>query len=101
MQSARLGALSFLLFAFGASMTMLHIPVEDDVAAVYESAGPQERERLALLMTSLLRASRLDRRSRSERFQDLADRLGEEARSNGWTDEMDAALLRGEFDDDE
>lgn len=82
-------------------MTTLSIPVDDILAAAYESAPPEERERLAHLTTVLFRMSLLDRRSRSVRFQDLADRLGQEARANGWNDDLDAALLRGEFDHDE
>ena len=82
-------------------MTTLPLPVDDTIAAAYAAASPEERERIEYLASVFLRVSLLDRRSRSERFQDLADRLGAEARANGWTDEMDAALLRGDFDRDE
>lgn len=82
-------------------MTALSFPVDDTLAAAYTSASPEEQERLARVAAVLFRVSLLDRRTPSQRLQDTADRLGEEARANGWTDEMTEGLLRGDFDDDE
>ena len=81
-------------------MTTLPLPVDEATAAAFESVPPDERERLARCAATFLQEM-LDRRARSERFQEIADRLGAEAQANGWNDELDAALLRGDFDDDE
>ena len=31
---------------------------------------------------------------------EVMDRMGQQAQANGWNDELDAALLRGDFDND-
>ena len=82
-------------------MTTLTIPIDEPTAAAYAAASDDEREQLAQRAAVLVRLALLDHRSPSERFQQIADVLGWEARSNGWTDDMDEALLRGDFDHDE
>ena len=84
-------------------MTTLPIPVDDDTAAAFREASADVREqiveRVAIYVREAVRAGETE--PRSARLQEIADALGREARSNGWTDEMDAALLRGDFDRDE
>ena len=82
-------------------MTTLPIPVDDETAAAYESATPEERERAASVASALLKASLSPRAGRLDAFRAVADATGAEAQANGWTDELDAALLRGDFDHDE
>ena len=87
-------------------MTTLPIPVDDDTATAFHQASEDTRERIARFVASYVQGALQSdagrtREPRSARFQEIADALGREARANGWTDEMDAALLRGDFDHDD
>ena len=82
-------------------MTTLPIPVDEVTAAAYESASVEERERSARVAAAVIRASLVTEKTPGERFALLADRLGAEAQANGWNDELDEALLRGDFDHDD
>lgn len=82
-------------------MTTLSIPVDDATAKAYRSASEPERDTLARFAASMIRASLASRENRLQAFRDVADATGAEAQQNGWNDELDQALLRGDFDDDE
>ena len=79
-------------------MTTLPLPVDEPTATAFESAPPQERERIEQLLLALLQLSVAPKETRLEAFREAADAAGREAQANGWTDDLDAALLRGDFD---
>ena len=81
-------------------MATLSIQIDEPTAAAYDSASPEERERIERRLTTLLRASLTSKQDRIDAFVDAADVAGREAQANGWTDDLDAALLKGEFDDE-
>ncbi len=80
-------------------MTTLPIPIDEATAAAYEAAPEDQRRRLAEMAAGFLSAVLLPEDERLERFRRSADALGKEARAGGWNDELDAQLLRGDFDD--
>lgn len=82
-------------------MTTLSLPADDATAAAFDALPPDEQERLTLLLTAMLRAAVRSPADRLAAFRRTADALGAEAQANGWNDDLDAALLRGDFDHDE
>ena len=89
--------------ASSCAMTTLPIPVDDETAAAFREAPESTREEITQFVARYVRdAVRTDASEPpSSRLGQIADALGREARANGWTDELDAALLRGDFDRDE
>ena len=79
-------------------MTSLPLPVDDATATAYRAASPAERDRLAGIAADLLRFALRPRDTRGEAYRRAADALGAEAQTRGWTDDLDAALLRGDLD---
>lgn len=81
-------------------MTTIPIQVDDATARAFESAPQATREQIALLVRGYVSETILSKQERSKRFCAVADALGAEAASNGWSDDLNDALLRGEFDDE-
>lgn len=79
-------------------MTVLSLPVDDATATAYRAAPPAEQDRLAGIAAALLRFALRPHPERGEALGRAADALGAEAQSRGWTDDLDAALLRGDLD---
>lgn len=86
-------------------MAFIEIPVDNDVAEAFYALPADKREEIlsfpSLLLTDLIRRSLDKPRTREEsieRLKKLSDEIGKEAAANGWTDEMNEALLRGDFD---
>lgn len=82
-------------------MTTIPIQVDDATAQAFESAPQTIREQIALFVQGYVSRALLSKEERVELFVQVADELGRQAQANGWNDELDAALLRGDFDDDE
>ena len=73
-------------------------------AAAFRAASENTRDRVSQAVANYLKEVVRTERERAERvasFERVADRLGAMAQANGWTDELDAALLRGDFDRDD
>ena len=85
-------------------MTTLPIPVDDETASAFEAAAPRDRERFVQIAATMLKAAvRSSKRTRAEKAEALrrsADALSASAQANGWTEEMNEALLRGDYDDE-
>ena len=82
-------------------MTTIDINVDEETAAAFEAAPPQKREQLLLMAAAIIRASLAEREDKAEGVRRAAEALSREAQANGWTEEMNEALLRGDFDDGE
>lgn len=85
-------------------MTTLPIPVDDETAAAFEAARPQDRERFvqvaAAVLKATVRSGETSRAEKADAVRRAADALSASARANGWTEEMNEALLRGDYDDE-
>lgn len=86
-------------------MTTLTIPIDSALAEAYDRATAAEREKTITLLSSFAEAmlrralgNTLARGEQAEALKRVSDEAGAEARSNGWNDDLDAALLRGDFD---
>lgn len=82
-------------------MTTIPIPVDDTAAEAFQAAPAAEQARLSSLVSALFRATLSSSEDREAQFRRAADASGREAQARGWNDELDQALLRGDFDDDE
>ena len=87
-------------------MTTLPIPVDDDTAAAFLEASEDTREQITQFVASYVQSALQTRdfqtrEEKSAALQEAADRLSAQAKANGWNDELDAALLRGDFDHDD
>ena len=82
-------------------MTTIPIQIDDATAQAIASASEATREQIALLVKGYVSATVLSREARARRFREVADALGAEAAQNGWNDELNEALLRGDLDDGE
>ncbi|WP_420456622.1 hypothetical protein [Rubrivirga sp.] len=85
-------------------MTTLPIPVDDATAAAFREASASARADIEQSVAEHIRQELADRRARARKadsFAAIADRLSREAEANGWTEEMNEALLRGDLDHDE
>jgi len=82
-------------------MTTIPIPVDEATAQAFEAAAPTTREQIARFVQGYVARALLSKEERIELFVQVADQVGATAQANGWNDELDAALLRGDFDDDE
>ena len=86
-------------------MNTLPLPVDDETVAAYEAAPVEKREKAAQVAAALFKAAlRTPEQTKRERVDALlrtTNELSAKAKANGWTDEMNEALLRGNFDDDE
>jgi hypothetical protein len=83
-------------------VTTLSLPIEATVADAYQRSSDDERERATAMVNTLLKAMLLPAGSQREKlaaFDRAAERAAEEAQASGWNDDLDAALLRGDFDD--
>ena len=78
-------------------MTTLALPVDEEIRAAYEAATEDEREHWNELAQSLLRGLLNTPEERLARFRKAADAVSAEAARNGWTEELDKQLLRGNF----
>lgn len=86
-------------------MTTLTIELDDATATALQDVPADEREQIAQFLTDYVKTAVQSReRTKRERADALVQTMKEvsaQARANGWTDEMDEALLRGDFDGDE
>ena len=85
-------------------MTTLPIPVDDETAAAFQEAPEDTREQITQAVADYMKATvrtEQERADRSASFRRVADEVGAIAQANGRNDELDAALLRGDFDHDE
>ena len=86
-------------------MTTLPIPVDEDTAAAFRDTPVDEREEITRFLTDYVRVKMRSRKQTKEErldaFRRAADALSASAQANGWTEEMNEALLRGDFDGDE
>ncbi len=85
-------------------MTTLPIPVDDETAAAFQEASKDAREQITQGVADFMKATVRTEQERAERSASsrrVADETGAMAQANGWNDELDAALLRGDFDRDE
>ena len=86
------------------AMTTLPLPVDDETVAAYEAATEERREKAAQVASALFKAAlRIPEQTKREKVDALIqtmEELSAQARANGWTDEMNEALLRGDFDDE-
>ncbi|WP_420456624.1 hypothetical protein [Rubrivirga sp.] len=78
----------------------IEIEVDDATAAAFRRAPADTRDRITQFVTDYVREAVRPDDTPAARIRRIADALGREARANGWTDEDDAALLRGDFDRD-
>ena len=81
-------------------MTTLPIQIDETTARAFEAAEPTRREQIALYVRSYIAQALLSKEERVSLFVQAADALGAEAEANGWNDELNEALLRGDFDDE-
>lgn len=79
-------------------MPTLSLPVDDATADAFRAAPDATRERLTRLVGDYLRLALSD--DGLDAYRRAADALGADARAAGWTDDLDAALLRGDLDGD-
>lgn len=85
-------------------MTTLPLPVDERVVRAFESTPSEQRAQGVSFLASLAEAlfhrddSEAARQENIRELKRLMDKMGKEAAANGWTAEMDEALLRGDFD---
>ena len=73
----------------------IKITVPAQVAERYQQATPEQRRRAE----KALMATFMTQEEIAEQLGDLLDSISGKAEAAGWTDEMNEALLRGDFDD--
>ena len=87
------------------AMTTLPIPVDEATAAAFQKVPADEQEEITRFLADYVRVKMRSRgqtkKERLDAFRRAADALSASAQANGWTEEMNEALLRGDFDDDE
>ena len=79
-------------------MTTLPIQIDDATAEAFQGADEAQKHQIAMFVNHYVNAALRTRGERSAQFRAAADALGASAQANGWNDELDAALLRGDFD---
>lgn len=77
---------------------VLEIEVDDATAAAFYEASPEDRERLYKRAERFMQRSVITPEEAGKAFRQLTEQLGSYAASQGWTDDLDEALLRGAFD---
>ncbi len=75
------------------------IEVDERTASAYEQARPEVQQEAQACAADILRLSLLSKEELADEFDRLTARTGATARAKGWTDEMNEALLRGEYDE--
>ncbi len=77
----------------------VRLRVDDRTAAAYQSADPALRRSAETKAADALRLALLSRRELAGEFRRFTAETGAAAEERGWTDEMNDALLRGDFDE--
>ena len=83
------------------AMTTLPIPVREETADAFRNAPPATQEWFSHFLDAYFGTTERTREEKAEAVERAAKSLSASAKANGWTDEMDEALLRGDLDDDE
>ena len=68
------------------------------MAAAFVAAEPDQRAQIERYVKRYVARALESKGERLDRFRKAADALSAEAAANGWNDELNEALLRGDFD---
>ena len=82
------------------AMATLPIPVDEATAEAFQNAPPDKQEEITSALAEYAKDALL-REERAAAVARAANTLAASAKANGWTEEMNEALLRGDFDGDE
>ena len=79
----------------------IEIEVDDETADAFREATPETREQIALALAATLRSRLRSHAEPAEALLRTLDETSRQAQANGWTEDMNEALLRGDFDRDD
>lgn len=76
------------------------LTLPSELAERYRKASPEDQDRIKQRAEQFLQRILMTREEAAHEFKRLTDKMGAYAASQGWTDEMNEALLRGDYDDE-
>lgn len=76
----------------------LEIELDDQTASAYRNASPALQSKLQERIRRSIRRALLSREAIVDEFDRITTEAGAHASAQGWTDELNEALLRGDFD---
>ena len=79
---------------------ILELEVDEKTATAYRNAPPEKQEQAKERARESMQRVLLTKEEAAQVFKHLTDDMGAYAASQGWTDEMNEALLRGDYDDE-
>ena len=74
------------------------IEVDEPTASAYRKASPDVKQAAQKKAAEIIRMALMSREERADEFDRFTAQTGAHARAKGWTDEMNEALLRGDYD---
>lgn len=74
------------------------LTLPSELAKRYRQAPPEEQDRIKQRAEAFLQRILMTREEAAEQFKQLTEEMGAYAASQGWTDEMNETLLRGDYD---
>ncbi len=80
--------------------TTIPLRIDARTAAAYQSANPEVRRSAETKAADTLRLALLSRKELATELRRFTAETGAAAEARGWTEEMDEALLRGDFDEE-
>lgn len=81
------------------STETIPIAVSSQTATAFKKASPERRRAAQQKAAEILRLTLMSRDELADEYDRLTARTSAHAQAKGWTDEMNEALLRGDYDD--
>ena len=79
---------------------ILELEVDEKTATAYRNAPPEKQERAKERARESMQRVLMTKEEAAQEFKRLTKEMGAYAASQGWTDEMNEALLRGDYDNE-
>ena len=74
------------------------LSLPSELAERYRNASPEEQDRIKQRTEQFLQRILMTREEVAQEFKRLTEKMGAYAASQGWTNEVNEALLRGDYD---
>ena len=78
---------------------IIEVEVDDKTAMAYRNASPEQQEKAKQRARQSLERVLMTPEEVGAEFDRITAKAGAYAQEQGWTDEMNEALLRGEYDE--